>query len=172
MYKVREAIPSDSAKACEVLRRSISEICSLDYNDQSVIDEWLANKTESNVKKWIQSAKSYSVVCTNNDLIVGFGVITLEGEVVLIYLVPEALHKGNGKLMLEAMEERIISEGIEEIYTVSSITAKSFYERNGFTKNGAPLLVGNIEGDFPLIKKVSPNKALNTDPAKSAAPVS
>ena len=156
MYKVREATPSDSVEACEVLRRSITEICSLDYNDQLFIDEWLDNKTESNVKKWIQSVNSYSVVCTNDDLIVGFGAITLEGEVSLIYLVPEALHKGNGKLMLEAMEERILSEGIEEIYTVSSITAKPFYERNGYTENGEPLLVGNIKGDFPLIKKVPP----------------
>ena len=161
MYKVREAIPSDSAKACEVLRRSISEICSHYYKNQSVIDEWLANKTESNVKKWIQSDKSYSIVCASNDLIVGFGAITLEGEVSLIYLVPEALHKGNGKLMLEAMEKRIISEGINEIHTVSSITAKPFYERNGYIKNGEPLLVGNIKGDFPLIKRVSPNKPIN-----------
>ena len=168
MYKVREAIPSDSAKACEVLRRSISEICSLDYNDQSVIDEWLDNKTESNVKEWIQSVNSYSVVCANDDLIVGFGAITLEGEVSLIYLVPEALHKGNGKLMLEAMEERVISEGIVEIHTVSSITAKPFYERNGYTKNGAPLLVGNIKGDFPLIKRVSPNRSLNLTSAENA----
>lgn len=158
MYQVREAIPSVSAKACEVLRRSISEICSLDYNDQSVIDEWLDNKTESNIKKWIQSVNSYSVVCTNGDLVVGFGTITLEGEVLLIYLLPEALHKGNGKLMLEAMEHRVISNGIEEIYTVSSITAKPFYERNGYTENGQPLLVGNIKGDFPLIKKVPPNR--------------
>ena len=165
MYKVREAMPSDSAKACEVLRRSISEICSLDYNDQSVIDEWLGNKTESNIKEWIQSVNSYSVVCTNDDHIVGFGTITLEGEVLLLYLVPEALRKGNGKLMLEAMEERIISECIEEIYTVSSITAKPFYERNGYTKNGAPMLVGNIEGEFPLIKRVSPNKSLNLSSA-------
>ena len=170
MYKVREATPSDSVEACEVLRRSISEICSLDYNDQSVIDEWLVNKTESNVKEWIQSVNSYSVVCTNDDLIVGFGVITLEGEVLLIYLVPEALHKGNGKLMLEAMEERTISEGIEEIYTVSSITAKPFYERNGYAENGAPLLVGNIKGDFPLIKRVSPNKSLNLTSAENVPP--
>ena len=151
------------------LRRSISEICSLDYNNQSVIDEWLVNKTQSNVKEWIQSVNSYSVVCTNDDLIVGFGVITLEGEGLLIYLVPEALHKGNGELMLEAMEQRILSEDIEEIYTVSSITAKPFYERNGYTENGEPLLVGNIKGDFPLIKRVSPNNSLSLSSVKNAS---
>jgi len=159
MYKVREAIPSDSAEACKVLRRSIVELCALDYNDQSIIDEWLHNKTVSNVKEWIQSDNSYSVVCTNDVLVVGFGTITLGGEVLLIYLVPEATLKGNGKLMLEAMETRVISEGIEEIRTISSITAKPFYERNGYIKNGEPLLVGGIKGDFPLIKKVSPNKS-------------
>ena len=163
MYKVREATPFDSVEACDVLRRSISEICSLDYNDQSVIDEWLDNKTESNIKEWIQSVNSYSVVCTNDDVIVGFGVISLEGVISLIYLIPEALHKGNGKLMLDAMEQRVFSEGIEEISTVSSITAKPFYERNGYTKNGEPLLVGNIKGDFPLIKRKSMGKSMGSD---------
>jgi hypothetical protein len=164
MYKVREAIPTDSSPVCSVLRRSITEVCAPDYNDQSIIDEWLSNKTEANIMKWIQSPNTYSVVCvgSNND-IVGFGLTTLKGEILLIYLVPEALYQGNGRLMLKQMENRIINEGINEIRTTSSVTAKAFYERNGFIEDGPPKLVGNIEGDFPLIKILSPNKSLNSD---------
>jgi histone acetyltransferase (RNA polymerase elongator complex component) len=72
--------------------------------------------------------------------------------------VPEALYKGNGKLMLQEMEKRLSKEGVDQIRTISSITAKAFYERNGFIQDGAPQIVGEIEGDFPLVKKLSPDK--------------
>ena len=157
MYTVRAATTEDSPGVCNVLRRSIIEVCAPVYNNESVIGEWLSNKTEDNVTKWIESERTYSVVCADIDnTILGFGLTTLKGEILLIYLVPEALYKGNGKLMLRAMEQRLLQEGVEEFHTVSSITAKDFYERNGFTRDGPPQLVGEIEGDFPLVKKLSP----------------
>lgn len=161
MYKVRVAKNNDSTQVCNVLRRSILEVCAPVYNNKSVIDEWLQNKTEDNISQWIQSESTYSVVCTDeNNTIVGFGLTTLTGKILLIYLVPEALYKGNGKMMLEQMEKRLFKEGVDEIHTVSSIMAKAFYERNGFIQDGPPQLVGEIEGDFPLVKKLSPNKRL------------
>lgn len=164
MYQVRDASSLDSAQVANVLRRSITEVCAPDYNDQSVIDEWANNKTDVNIREWIQSENTYSVVCTDGKHnIVGFALASLRGEILLMYLVPEALHKGNGKLMLEKIEDLLSKEGLSEIRTISSITAKPFYERNGFVKNGEPLLVGNIKGDFPLIKKLAPNKSLNPD---------
>ena len=162
MYKVREANMSDSAEVCSVLRRSIIEVCGSDYNSQSVIEEWLSNKTEVNISKWIQSETTYSLVCVDeNDSIVGFGQITLKGEILLIYLVPEALYKGNGKLILQQMEKLMSKHCVDEIHTVSSITAKPFYKRNGFMQDGPPQIVGEIESDFPMIKKLSPDKTLN-----------
>lgn len=164
MYRIQDANVSDSAQVCDVLRRSILEVCAPDYNNnQPVIDEWLSNKTEDNISTWIQSGSAFSVVCTDEgDIVAGFGLITREGEILLIYLAPEALHKGNGKLILQKMENFASLEGLTEIRTTSSITAKAFYERNGFIQDGPPQLVGYIEGDFPLVKKLSPNKSHNT----------
>lgn len=162
MYKVRDAVPTDSEHVCNVIRRSILEVCAPYYDDESFINDWLSNKTQENTMKWIESNNAYSVVCTRSDnRIAGFGLITLDGEILLLYLVPEALYQGNGKLMLERMEKRIIREGINEIRTTSSITAKPFYKRNGFVENGPPQPAGNNEGDFPLIKKLSTNSPLN-----------
>jgi hypothetical protein len=43
---IRDAVPEDAAAACEVMRRSISELCSADHHDDPVIlGRWLANKT-------------------------------------------------------------------------------------------------------------------------------
>jgi histone acetyltransferase (RNA polymerase elongator complex component) len=52
--------------------------------------------------------------------------------------------------------ERIAKlSGIQALSVVSTITAKNFYERNGFVKNGEPEYVGAILGDFPLIKHLN-----------------
>jgi len=156
-FYIRSADTGDATAACEVMRRSITEVCAPDYDDdQDVISGWLSNKTKENVSNWIRSSRTYSVVgCNQQGEIVGFSAIALTGEILLNYLLPEALHKGLGKLMLEAMEREVISKGVEEIVVVSSITAKPLYERNGYVKNGEPVMVGNLEGDFPLVKKLS-----------------
>jgi hypothetical protein len=44
--EIRDAVPEDAPAACEVLRRSISELCSADHlNDAVILGRWLANKT-------------------------------------------------------------------------------------------------------------------------------
>jgi GNAT superfamily N-acetyltransferase len=82
----------------------------------------------------------------------------------LNYVLPEALHRGIGKGMLQALEAQAIVSGVERIGVVSTIPAKAFYERNGYVSNGAPMNVGRIIGDFPLVKMMPHNNALNRTP--------
>ena len=54
---IRDANPSDAAAACEVLRRSISELCVADHgNDPTFLQRWLSNKTPAIVTSWIQQS--------------------------------------------------------------------------------------------------------------------
>ena len=51
---IRDAVPEDAPSACEVMRRSISELCSADHhNDPVIVARWLANKTPEIVASWI-----------------------------------------------------------------------------------------------------------------------
>jgi hypothetical protein len=44
--RIRNAVPEDAAAACEVMRRSIAELCVADHrNDPAILERWLANKT-------------------------------------------------------------------------------------------------------------------------------
>ena len=53
----------DAAQACEVLRRSISELCIADqHNDPAILDRWLANKTPENVAAWITNTEDSVLV--------------------------------------------------------------------------------------------------------------
>ena len=146
---VRKATPKDAEAACAVLVRSIKEVCAPYYeNDEKILAQWLENKTPANVRRWIESDRSYCVVAENGKgLVVGFANIS-GSEIMLNYVLPEALHQGIGKRMLQALETQAIASGVEHIDVVSTIPAKKFYERNGYVSSGAPRHVGRIIGDF------------------------
>ncbi|MGB5395645.1 MAG: GNAT family N-acetyltransferase [Gammaproteobacteria bacterium] len=153
MITYREAEPSDAKGACAVLIESINTICAPFYNDdKETISKWLENKTPANVRKWIESENTYCIAAEDNENnIVGFSCISGD-EIMLLYVVPEVLYKGVGKHMLARLESYAHFSGITEIKVLSSLSAKAFYERNGYVQNGDPQYVGHILGDFPLIK--------------------
>jgi putative acetyltransferase len=162
---IRKATPQDAEAACAVLVRSIKEICAPYYeNDDKVLAEWLENKTPANVRRWIESDRSYCVVAVNaQGQVLGFASMS-GAEIMLNYVLPEVLHQGIGKSMLQALETQAIASGVDHIVVVSSLPAKAFYERNGYVPNGAPRHVGRILGDFPLIKRMPHNNAPNRTP--------
>jgi GNAT superfamily N-acetyltransferase len=162
---IRKATAGDAEAACAVLVRSIKEICAPYYgNDAEILAEWLKNKTPANVRRWIESDRSYCVVAANaQGQFLGFASIS-GAEIMLNYVLPEALHRGVGKRMLQALEAQAIASGMDHIGVVSTIPAKEFYERNGYVSNGAPRLVGRIVGDFPLIKSMPHKHALARRP--------
>lgn len=153
MITYRVAKASDAKKACDVLIESINTICAPFYNhDKDTISEWLENKTPDNVKKWIESENTYCVVAEDaENNLVGFSCISGE-EIMLLYVTPKVLYKGVGKNMLAKLESHAHLSGINDVKAVSSLSAKDFYERNGYVQNGDPKYVGQILGDFPLIK--------------------
>lgn len=156
MFKIVKAKTKDANEICLLLRRSISEVCAFDYgNNKQVLEEWLANKTIENVIHWINNTNRTTFICKGkNNEIVGFCMHDFFGEILLNYVLPPYMYKGVGKLLLAAMEDDFLKNKILEIKVISSITAKPFYERNGFIKNAEAIMVGDIEGDFPLIKRL------------------
>lgn len=51
--EIRRATPEDAEAACQVLRRSITELCIADHQgDAQSLAAWLANKTPENVRRW------------------------------------------------------------------------------------------------------------------------
>jgi len=154
-YSIVRAEVQHAQEACKVLRRSISEVCAADYNnDAAILDEWLSNKTVENVASWIASSKTHAVVALDHNHVVGIGMASVAGEILLLYVLPEHMRKGVGKLLLQTIEDTLSCSGVTYSITVSSITAKAFYERNGYIKNAEPIYVGGIQGDFPMKKKL------------------
>jgi hypothetical protein len=67
---VRDACEEDAEAACLVVRRSITELCSLDHRgDASTLDLWLANKTAANMHCWIR--EHHVLVAAESEVILG-----------------------------------------------------------------------------------------------------
>ena len=73
----------------------------------------------------------------------------------MCYLIPEAQYRGAGKLMLRALEEQAARWGLERVFLTSSVTAKQFYERNGYVQSGEPKSVYGLRRVYPMSKHLA-----------------
>ena len=91
VIEVRDAVPA----ACEVMRRSISELCSADHlNDGVILGRWLANKTPEIDGSWIIRPGNSVLVAVDDDSILAVGSVTDAGEITLNYVSPDARFRG------------------------------------------------------------------------------
>ena len=52
--QIREASVEDAVEACQVVRRSIAELCHADHQDDPIVlKKWLNNNTSDNMRSWI-----------------------------------------------------------------------------------------------------------------------
>lgn len=110
---IRDAVVADAEAVCEVLRRSITELCAADHHhDLAIIIQWLANKTPPTVATWIgQPNNSFLVAVGANGRILGAASVTDKGEITLNYVSPDARFQGVSRALLHALETRAAARG-------------------------------------------------------------
>jgi GNAT superfamily N-acetyltransferase len=152
---LRPAIEHDAPAASKVLCRSIAECCTEDYrNDPKLIAAWVQNKTPETLRGWIVDESHFSVVAVKGREAVGFAMSSRSGEVLLCYLILEVRFTGTGRAMLAAIEHQASSTGIQSLYLNSTLSAHSFYSRNGFEKSGPTVLSFGMES-IPMTKPLN-----------------
>ena len=135
-YTIRRAVKSDAAAACEVVRRSIIELCAADHRgDRETLAKWLKNKTAAHFEDWIASDRSVALVAERAEAIVGVGLMNLSGAIHLLYVSPDARFSGVSKALLAALEEEAAAAGISDIRLESTVTAQRFYANAGYSRD-------------------------------------
>lgn len=139
LEEILEYIKSKMVKICRYSHNDISEICNMfcdtvrninkrDYSAEQ-IDAWAGGIDKD---KWDKSlSEHYSLEVKVLGKIAAFG--DIDGE----YLDRLYVHKGfqgfgYGKMILDSLEEHAIQSGYIRIWTCASITAKGFFEKNGY----------------------------------------
>ena len=152
---IRRAIVTDAAGACDVVRRSISELCVEDHQgDQTTIDAWIANKTVPNFESWIRSNSKIALVAEGTSGLVGFGLLNLQGQLALLSVSPVARFQGGSKALLRSIEEEAVDAGLREIRLGSTATARRFYLDCGFSPTGDPSRGGGVTESQPMSKQL------------------
>lgn len=103
--EIRAAKQNDVAEICIVLRRSISELCVADHNnDPQILDPWLANKTPENLETWIARAGQTYRVAVIGGQICGVGAVSATEGVLHNYVSPDFQYRGVRKTLMAALE--------------------------------------------------------------------
>jgi len=140
---IRLAIEADAGQGIKTLRRSISELCALDHrNDPQEIRDWLRNKTTAFWNLWVNNPTFDLYVADREGEIVGIGLISKTGEILLNYVCPDARFRGVSKALLSHMEANASSDGLLMCSLESTKTARQFYLSQGYK----PLTGGSIIG--------------------------
>ncbi|MCV0426469.1 MAG: GNAT family N-acetyltransferase [Roseibium sp.] len=133
-------LPANSMDADEIallLRRSILELCIGDHgNDPENFEPWLKNKTPDNVERWISGNNRMFSAIDQSRRVIGVGMGTTNGEVVLNYVLPDARCIGVSKALMRALEDYFRERGLEVSILKSTSTAERFYRSIGYSETG------------------------------------
>jgi GNAT superfamily N-acetyltransferase len=153
--EIRAARSEDASAACEVMRRSIVELCVADHrNNETILNRWLSNKTPEVFESWIRQPDNSLLVAVQDGDILAVGSVTDAGEITLNYVSPDARFRGVSRAMLGVLETRAVDRGNTGCTLTSTKTARGFYLSNGYVEDGPP--VGNFgtSSGYPMSKRV------------------
>jgi GNAT superfamily N-acetyltransferase len=152
---VRDALPDDSEAACEVMRRSIAELCIADHHGEpAIVGRWLANKQPDIVTSWIGNPENSMLVAVEDGAIVAVGLVTDTGEIQLNYVSPDARFRGVSRALVGALERRAIERGNRRCHLVSTETARRFYLSAGYVEDGPPQRRFGTTSSYPMSKQL------------------
>jgi GNAT superfamily N-acetyltransferase len=153
---VLPAGPEHAAAACDVVRRSIAGLCAADHrHDPETLAAWLANKTPDRFERMIGDPERHCVVALESDAVRGFGALSREGEVRVLYVDPGTAGRGAGSLMLRRLEEQAAAWGATEVFLNSSLTARGFYAARGYEPAGDPRPGFGVTRMWPMKKRLT-----------------
>jgi GNAT superfamily N-acetyltransferase len=159
--EIRDAVIDDARAACQVLRRSISELCIADHgNDPTILMRWLSDKTPEIVASWIADPKASVLVAVERGTILAVGSVTDAGEITLNYVSPDARFRGVSRALLGALEARAIQRGNLRCALTSTETARRFYNANGYIEDRPVAGKFGTCTSYPMSKPLAASAAI------------
>ena len=151
--EIRDAVAEDAEAACQVLRRSIAELCLADHrNDPAILERWLGNKTPEIFMSWIEQSDNSLLVCVEDGSILAVGSVTDAGKITLNYVSPDARFRGVSRALLGALEARAAERGNIRCTLTRTQTACRFYQANGYVQDGLPVGDFGTSSGYPMSK--------------------
>lgn len=152
--QVRRATQDDLAAMSAVLTASITQLCAPDHhNDPAAIAAWTRNKSVEGVGVMLANPDLELYVAERDGQVLAVGAVNRDGSVALNYVAPEARFSGVSKALLVRLEQALRDLGHDEARLESTLTARPFYERQGWLADG-PQATGRVVNGYPMRKRL------------------
>lgn len=128
--KIEEATLGKLEEILNVFRLSVARSCSKDYSPEQIA-AWL-NSAE-NKERWSKAIdEQYFLLALVNDQIVGFGSLKNGDYLDFLYIHPDFQGQGIASALLNTLLDRASGLRKNRVSSHVSITAKPFFQTNGF----------------------------------------
>ncbi len=128
---VRSYDEQDTVELAKIYYYTIHNINCRDYTKEQ-LDVW-APKTSLLPEGWLKKfQRTKPFVATANGKVVGFAEFERNGHIDCFYCHHDWIGKGVGLALLKVINKKAVEYKLDKIFAEVSITAKSFFEKNGF----------------------------------------
>lgn len=122
---------SETPELLQLFKDTVQHVNRKHYSSEQ-IEAWTSDNV--GMKAWSdRQAANHTIVAEANGSITGFGELTKQGHIEMLYVHKGFQRKGVASALLQSMEKHArTSLKLKEITTDASITARPFFEKNGF----------------------------------------
>jgi putative acetyltransferase len=128
---LRPMLPADVPLLAEIFRASIEELTAEDYNEAQQA-AW-ASAAHDEEEFGAKLSGALTLVATFGGSPVGFAALAGGNRFDMLYVHPAAAGQGAGALLADALEKLAGARGAKELTVEASDTARSFFEKRGYT---------------------------------------
>jgi len=130
ILKISEYKENHLAELIELFLDVVHSVNAADYT-QEQLDMWAPEQVDT--EKWRNRIENnFVVIVENENKIVGFGELSPEGCIDMLYVHKDYLRQKVGQQLLECLIQKAKNWGFTEVVTEASITARPFFEKQGF----------------------------------------
>ena len=154
VVELRRGRPEDALAVARLFRDTVRTVCARDYSEAQ-IDAWAPYQVD--LDQWRALIENtHFVIAVSGGMVVGFA--SLEGPdfVDQLFVHKDLLRKRIGARLLEEIEREARRRGATTLATQASITARKFFDRQGFAMLQAQRVTynGQIFDNFAMEKRL------------------
>jgi GNAT superfamily N-acetyltransferase len=128
--RIRAAVDADVEAVWHVHTASVRGLCAGWYSDHEIA-VWTGRLAADLYRHAME--RHVMVVAERGDAVVGFGELDPgRGEIVAVYVLPEATGRGIGSALLAYLEHTARRAGHRQLTLCASLNAEAFYARRGW----------------------------------------
>jgi putative acetyltransferase len=129
--EIRPYAETDAPATLSVFLAAVTETASVHYSAEQIA-AW-ARPDERDVNQWNSARKSLNTyVATIGAEVAGFSDVGDDGYIDMMFVAPKFGRRGVAGALLAQLHDIAVGAGASELYTSASITARPFFEQQGF----------------------------------------